>query len=124
MSILSSITGVACIYLLSEVLSLLARLNLFMQRKTSDFSKLPIVLSSIIQQLVSLKEPGTDWCNDADEAISNLEKEHGITVKATIGITRNSFAILSVTFKRKLPFHMLMLSFLISTIGFQMRWSN
>ncbi len=96
-SILSSITGVACIYLLSEVLSLLARLNLFMQRKTSDFSKLPIVLSSIIQQLVSLKEPGTDWCNDADEAISNLEKEHGNTVKATIGITRNSFAADSVS---------------------------
>ena len=66
-SILSSITGVACIYLLSEVLSLLARLNMFMQRKTSDFSKLPIMLSSIVHQLMSLKEPGT--CIDADKAI-------------------------------------------------------
>ena len=96
-SILSSITGVSCIYLLSEVLSLLARLNLFMQRKTSDFSKLPIMLSSIVHQLTSLKEPGTDWCIDSDKAISDLEKEHGIAVKTTIGVTRNNFAANSIS---------------------------
>ena len=96
-SILRSITGVACIYLLSEVLSLLARLNLFMQRKTSDFSKLPMMLSSIVHQLMSLKEPGTDWCIDADKAISDLEKEHGIAVKTTIGVTQNNFAANSIS---------------------------
>ena len=92
MSILGSITGVACIYSLSEVLSLLARLNVFMQRKTSDFSKLPIMLSSIVGRLMSLKEPGTDWCIAVDKAISELEKEHGITIKITIGVTQNNFA--------------------------------
>ena len=108
-SILSSITTIACIYLLSEVISLLVRLNLFMQRNTSDFSKLPIMLSSIVHQLTSLKEPGTDWCIDADKAISNLEKEHGIAVKTTIAVTRIILLlILSVSFKLKLPFHILM----------------
>ena len=48
---LRSYSGVATIVLLSAVLELLAKLNCFMQRKTTDFSRLPIVRDGILAEL-------------------------------------------------------------------------
>ena len=53
---LRSYSGVATIVLLSAVLELLAKLNCFMQRKTTDFSRLPIVLDGILAELKHLKD--------------------------------------------------------------------
>lgn len=44
--VLSSYSGVATVVLLSAVLDL-TKLNLFMQRKATDYSKLPTILESI-----------------------------------------------------------------------------
>ncbi|KAI6656129.1 Zinc finger protein [Oopsacas minuta] len=54
--ILSSISGVASIFLLSEVLDLLARFNCYMQRQTADFGRLPLILKSIIKALEELRK--------------------------------------------------------------------
>ena len=48
-------------YLLSEVLSALAVLNLFMQKKIADFSKLPFVLKSTLDHLNSIRESDASW---------------------------------------------------------------
>ena len=45
--VLSSLSGIASIILLSEVLDLIARLNCYMQ--AADFSRLPIILESILK---------------------------------------------------------------------------
>lgn len=54
--VLSSFSGVATIFLLQSVLDLLAKLNCFMQRKATDFSKQPIILESIVSELKQLKK--------------------------------------------------------------------
>ena len=54
----SSFSGVASIFLLSEVLDLLAKLSCYMQRQTTDFIKLPLIfdsLYSILKELEQLK---------------------------------------------------------------------
>ena len=53
--VLSSFSSVATIFLLQSVLDLLAKLNCFMQRKATDFSKLPVILESIVSELNQLK---------------------------------------------------------------------
>ena len=55
-SLLASVDGVSCSYLLSEVLSALALLNLFMQNKIADFSKLPFMLKSTLDHRNSIRE--------------------------------------------------------------------
>ena len=69
----------------SEVLSALALLNLFMQKKIADFSKLPFMLKSILDHLNSIRESDVSWCTAAETAILNLETEHGITIKGSRG---------------------------------------
>ena len=54
--VLSSFSGVASIILLSEVVDLLAKLSCYMQRQTVDFSRLPLILKSILKELEELKE--------------------------------------------------------------------
>ena len=58
--VLSSYSGVATVILLSAVLDLLAKLNGFMQRKATDFSRLPIILESILAELKHLKGDGAE----------------------------------------------------------------
>ena len=58
--VLSSFSGVASVILLSEILDLLAKLSCFMQRKVTDFSRLPIVFNSIPAELHCLKEDGAE----------------------------------------------------------------
>ena len=74
--LLASVNGVSSSYLLSEVLSVLAPLNLFMQKKMADFSKLSFMLKSTLDHLNSIRESDASWCTAAETAISNLETEH------------------------------------------------
>jgi len=78
--VFSSFSGVASVILLSEVLDLLAKLNCFMQRKATDFSRLPIILDSIQAELLCLKEEQAEWCSEVDSTVRKLESEHGITI--------------------------------------------
>ena len=61
--VLSSFSGAATIFLLQSVLDLLAKLNCFMQRKATDFSKLPIIFESIVSELKQLKRDDAEWCS-------------------------------------------------------------
>ena len=67
---------------MSEVLNVLALLNLLMQKKIADFSKLPFMPKGILDYLNSIRESDASWCA-AETAISNLETEHGITIKGS-----------------------------------------
>ena len=62
-------------------------LNLFMEKKRADFSKLPFMLKSILDHLNSIRESDASWCTAAKTSISNLETEHGITIKGSRGPT-------------------------------------
>ena len=70
---------------LSVVLSVLALLNMFMQKKIADISKLLFMLKNTLDDLNSIRESDASWCNAADTDISNLETEHGITIKVGMG---------------------------------------
>ena len=65
-----------------QVLSALSLLNLFMQKKIADFSKLPFMLKST-HHLKSINESDASWCTAAQITISNLETELGITIKGS-----------------------------------------
>ena len=72
---LSSYSGVS-----TTILYLLAKLNCFMQRKATDFSKLPVILESILLELKRLKMDRAEWCSLKGTIIQALESEHGITL--------------------------------------------
>ena len=78
-SVLSSYSGAATNVLLSVVLDLLAKLNGFMQRKAIDFSKLPIVLQSITEEIKHLKDEKAEWCTLVETTVELLS-EHDITL--------------------------------------------
>ena len=63
-----------------------------MQRNAADFSKLPIVLKSTLDQLKFLKECEADWSSSAQLAISDMETKHRITISTTIGRTQSTTA--------------------------------
>ena len=86
-SLLASANGVSSGYLLSEVLSALALLNLFMQKKMADFSKLHFMLRSTLDHLNPTRKSDASWCTAAETATSNLETELGITIKGCRGPT-------------------------------------
>ena len=67
-----------------------------MQKKIADFSKLPFMLKSKLDQLNSTRENDTSWCTAAETAISNLETEHGIKIKGSRGPTVRKSPPLSV----------------------------
>ena len=60
---LTAYSGEATTVLLSAVLDLLAKLNYFMQRKTIDFSQLPIFLDGILAEQNHLKDDIAEWCS-------------------------------------------------------------
>ncbi len=62
-SVLSSFQGVPTVIVLDEILNLVATFNCFMQRKTTDFSRLKVILDSTLEQLKSLKDDGAEWCS-------------------------------------------------------------
>ena len=88
--VLSSYSGVATIVFLSVVLDLLAKLNCFLQRKATDFSRLPIVLKNILSEVKHLKDDGAEWCSLVEKTVVMLESEHEITL--TMGGTRSCTA--------------------------------
>ena len=83
-------------YPLTEVISALVLLNLFMQKKIAYFSKLLFMLKSTPDHLNSIRESDVSWCTEAETAISNLETEHGITIKGSRGPTVRKLPPLSV----------------------------
>ena len=79
--VLRSYSGVATIVLLSAVLELLAKLNCFMQRKTTDFSRLPIVLDGILAELKHLKDNIAKWCSLVGRKVAELTDVHDISLQ-------------------------------------------
>ena len=69
--VLSSFSGVASIIVLSQMLDLLARLSCYMQRETADFSRLPVVLESILKELEQVKEDEAEWCSEVITLVTN-----------------------------------------------------
>ena len=51
-----------------------------MQRETADFSRLPVVLESILKELEQLKEDEAEWCSEVITLVDKLENVHEITV--------------------------------------------
>ena len=94
--VLSSYSGIATIFLLSAMLDLLAKLNCFMQRKATDFSRLPIVLDGVMCELKGLKKDGEEWYNLVKTAIANLTNEHGITIRHASPRTGRAIATTTV----------------------------
>ena len=58
-----------------------------MQKKIADFSKLPFMLKTALDHLNSIRESDASWCTAAETSVSNLETEHGITIKGSRGPT-------------------------------------
>ncbi len=80
---LGTYSGVATVVLLASVLDLLANLNYYMQRKATNFSKLPVILESIVSELKHLKSDKAEWCSLTGTTVTALEKEHGITLRSS-----------------------------------------
>ena len=59
----------------------LAKLNCFMQRKTTNLSRLPIILKSIISELKHLKDAGAEWYSLVETSIAMLATDHDNTMK-------------------------------------------
>ena len=89
-SILSSFAGVTTVIILCEILNLIATLNCFMQRKATDFSRLKVILDSILDQLKCLKREDADWCSEVESTVATLESEHEIAVHTSVGVSRRS----------------------------------
>ena len=79
-TLLSSFTGVANVVFLSEVLDILARMNVAMQKKTADFSRLQVFLQSTVDELKNLKDEKADWCSSTELALVRLQKEFNIEI--------------------------------------------
>ena len=77
---MASVNGV------SEVLNALALLNLFMQKKMADFRTLPFMLKCTLDHLDSIRESDATGVLQLRQP-SNLETEHGITIKGSKGPT-------------------------------------
>ena len=51
-----------------------------MQRKATDFSRLPLSLEGIVSELNELKKDGAEWCTQIETTTAKLTTEHGITI--------------------------------------------
>ena len=81
---LSSCSGMATINLLSVVLDLLAKLNCFMQRKATHFSRLFIILETTLSELEHLKDAGAEWCSLIETSIAMVASEHDIIMRRSL----------------------------------------
>lgn len=96
-SVLSSFQGVATVIVLDEILNLVATFNCFMQRKTTDFSRLKVILDSTLEQLKSLKDDGAEWCSMVTSTVENLESQYQIIVGTTVGVARRGHTSVPTT---------------------------
>ena len=81
-ALLATYIGVASIVFLSEVLDILARMNVSMQRKLLDLSRLPVLLKITTDQLKHLKDERREWLGSVESEISLLKEKHDITLGA------------------------------------------
>ena len=79
-ALLATYTGVASIVFLSEVLDILARMNVSMQRKLLDLSRLTVLLKIMTDQLEHLKDERSEWLGSVESEISLLKEKHDITL--------------------------------------------
>ena len=83
----------ASVVFLSEVLDILVRMNVTMQRKNADFSKLPVLLkvttNQLEHQLEHLKEENSEWLTSVESEISLLKEKYDITLGMTRGSARS-----------------------------------
>ena len=78
--LLATYTEVASIVFLSEVRDILARMNVLMQRKLLDLSRLPVLLKMTTDQLERLKDERSEWLGSVQSEISLLKQKHDITL--------------------------------------------
>ena len=79
-NLLATYTGVARVVFLSEVLDILARANASMQTKLADFSKFPIFLKVMTDQLEHMKEETSEWLGTVETVISQLQEKYDIVL--------------------------------------------
>ena len=79
-ALLATYTGVASIVFLSEVLDILARMNVSVQRKLLDLSRLPVLLKITTDQLEYLKDKISEWLGSVESEISLSKEKHDITL--------------------------------------------
>ena len=95
-ALLSSYAVVSGIIFLAEVLDILAKINVAMQRKIIDFSKVPSFVKILVDELRSLKSEESEWCSTVQSTIIKLEEEYDIVVGAQRhGSTRSKSARIS-----------------------------
>ena len=82
LSFLPTYVVVSGIIFLSEVLDILAKINVAMQRKIIDFSKIPSFVKILVDELRSLKSEESEWCSTVQSTIIKLEEEYDIVVGA------------------------------------------
>ena len=63
-----------------------------MQRKLGDFSKLPLILKAMTDQLEYLKEENSGWSCSVESEISLLKVKHDITLVTHHGSTRSRWS--------------------------------
>ena len=80
-NLLVNYTGVASVVFLSEVLDILARANASMQTKLAYFSKFPISLKVVTDQLEHLKEETSEWLGTVETVISQLQEKYDIVLR-------------------------------------------
>ena len=95
-ALLATYTGVASIVFLSEVLDILARINVSTKRKLLDLSRLPVLLKITTDQLEHLKDERSEWLGSVESEISLLKEKHDITL-ATHGSTRSRWSSITTT---------------------------
>ena len=95
-ALLATDSGVASIVFLSEVLDILARMNVSMQRKLLDLSRLPVLLKITTDQLEHLKHERSEWLDLVESEISLLKEKHDITL-GTHGSARSRWSSITTT---------------------------
>ena len=81
---------------LSDVLDILARMNVSMQRKLLDLSRLPVLLKITTDQLEHLKDERSEWLDSVESEISLLNEKHDITL-GTHGSVRSRWSSITTT---------------------------
>ena len=95
-ALLVTYIGVASIVFLSEVLDILARMNVSMQRKLLNLSRLPVLLKITTDQLEHLKDERSEWLGSVESEISLLKEKHDITL-GTHGSARSRWSSITAT---------------------------
>ena len=81
---------------LSVVLDILARMNVSMQRKLLDLSRLLVLLKITMDQLEHLKDERSEWLGSVESEISLLEEKYDITL-STHGSVRRHWSSITTT---------------------------